>query len=281
MIHSDWHIHTEASYDAQLPIETLITRAREQGLRRFGVTDHANFNDEKFLGDLRNSAMLVKKHQTACPEMVLGVELTPIEKPLFDYIAKTGTRDGYVPVIQDAPYAIELAVSKDELVAMGIRYAVGAAHWRVDIPNPAEEDNSLPVVINEWFRQQMWLIQDERVTILGHPWHNGSGLWYQDFSVIPQSMHEEMAAALLENRKYAECNAGIFRSPKGTEKFRCQYAEYLRFLFEKGILITYGSDCHGKTHQEYPDDRVLVEPYLRAAGFEDGDIVELAEADLW
>ena len=85
MIHSDWHIHTDASYDAKLPIETLIQRAQEQGLRRFGVTDHANFNDEKFLGDLRRSAQSVQTHQAQCPSMVSGVELTPIEKPLFDY----------------------------------------------------------------------------------------------------------------------------------------------------------------------------------------------------
>ena len=48
MFHSDWHIHTEASYDAHLPLETLIARAKEQGLRRFGVTDHANFKDGDF-----------------------------------------------------------------------------------------------------------------------------------------------------------------------------------------------------------------------------------------
>lgn len=281
MIHSDWHIHSEASYDAQLPLATLITRAREQGLRSFGVTDHLNFNDEKFLGDLKNSAALVKKHQADCPEMVLGVELTPIEKPLFDYIAKTGTREGYVPVQQDTPYDIELGATKEELKALGVRYAVGASHWRVDIPNPAEADNSLTIVTKEWLRQQLWLIQDERVTILGHPWYIGNGLWYQDFSVIPQSMHEELAAALLEYGKYAECNAGTFRSPKGTEKFRYQYAEFLRFLFEKGIPITYGSDCHGKPEPEYPDDRILVEKYLYAAGFREGDFSDLTEKDFW
>ena len=280
MFHSDWHIHTEASYDAHLPLETLITRAREQGLRRFGVTDHANFNDEKFLSDLRNSAATVKKHQSVCPEMVLGVELTPIEKPLFDYIAKTGTREGYVPVIQDTPYDIELAASKEELKALGVRYAVGASHWRVDIPNPADADNSLPILIKEWFRQQMWLICDERVTILGHPWYNGAGAWYEDFTQIPASMHDEMAAALLENKKYAECNTHFFRAPKATEEFRHQYAEYLRFLYEKGIPLTYGSDCHGPGG-EYPDSRQLPLPYLQAAGFKDGDFSELKENDLW
>ena len=46
MILSDWHIHSEFSYDASLPLAALIESARKQGLRKFGVTDHANFNDE-------------------------------------------------------------------------------------------------------------------------------------------------------------------------------------------------------------------------------------------
>ena len=28
MIYSDWHIHTDASYDARLPLETLIAAAK-------------------------------------------------------------------------------------------------------------------------------------------------------------------------------------------------------------------------------------------------------------
>ena len=281
MIHSDWHIHSEASYDARLPLETLIRRAREQGLRRFGVTDHANFNDEKFLGDLRGSVESVRKLQPSCPEMVLGVELTPIAKPEFDYIAKTGTREGYVAVPQDTPYEIELAASKAELMALGVRYAVGAAHWRVDVADIKAVDNGMQAQIREWFRQQMWLIQDQRVTILGHPWYHGGGLWYEDFSVIPQSMHEEMAAALLETGTYAELNAGNFNSRHATEKYRYQYAEYLRFLFEKGVPITYGSDCHGGPEGDYPDVRNTFLPYIQAAGFKDGDFSELREADLW
>lgn len=281
MIHSDWHIHTEASYDAHLPITTLIAQAREQGLRGFGVTDHANFNDEKFLSDLRRSAESVKQHQAECPEMILGVELTPIEKPLFDYIAKTGTREGYVPVLQDKPYDIELAASKEYLQSLGVRYAVGASHWRVDAAHPREADNSVPVLLKEWLRQQLWLVCDERVTILGHPWCIGSGDWYEDFDLIPRSMNEELAAALLEKKKYAECNSHFFRHPKATEKFRHQYADFLRSLFEKGIPITYGSDCHGKPEPEYTDRRTLAYPYLQAAGFRDGDFSQLKENDLW
>ena len=86
---------------------------------------------------------------------------------------------------------------------------------------------------------------------------------------------------LLEKKKYAECNASFFRRPENSEKFRYQYAEYLRFLFEKGIPITYGSDCHGKPDGDYPDKRYTAEKYLREVGFREGDFSDLSEKDFW
>ena len=63
MIHSDWHIHSEHSYDASNPLDAIAQQAQEQGLRFVGITDHANFNDEKVIGDLHSSASGVKLAQ--------------------------------------------------------------------------------------------------------------------------------------------------------------------------------------------------------------------------
>jgi histidinol phosphatase-like PHP family hydrolase len=123
----------------------------------------------------------------------------------------------------------------------------------------------------------MWLACDTRVTILGHPWWHSKAIWYEDFSVIPASMHAELAAALKENKKHVECNPHVLCAEKASERFRCQYAEYLRMLFEFGIPITYGSD----SHHDYKDLRPKAEAYLAKAGFRDGDFSELDEADLW
>ena len=278
MIHSDWHIHSEYSYDAQNPLELIAQNAQAQGLRQIGITDHANFNDTKFMGDLQASVAGVKEIQKKYPFMVLGVELTPIEKPEFDYIiAHGGSREGYEGIEQEQPYEIELAATKEELVAMGVRYAIGAAHWRVDIPKRLRTPFDFDATVKEWYRQQMWLANDERVTILGHPWYIGNGAWYEDFSVIPHSMNMDIAAALKENGKYVECNSHFFHAAKATEKFRNQYAEFLRELFEMGIPVTYGSDAHNA----YNDGRASVEKYLAAAGFVDGDIAEVKEEHFW
>ncbi len=276
IIQSDWHIHSEYSYDARNTLEEIANGARDQGLCRVGITDHVNWNDASFFNDLHRSAEAVNAARANYPFMVLGTELTPIEKPEFDYIAKHGTREGYQAPAQSKPYDIELAVTKQELIALGVRYGIGAAHWRVDVPKAARVDE-LSACIKEWHRQQLWLACDERVTILGHPWYHGYGIWYQDFTVIPHSANEEITAALKENGKYVECNSHFFTTPKASEKFRRQYAEYLREMFEMGIPVTYGSDSHGS----YSDVRPTVEAYLRAAGFAEGDLSELDEAHLW
>lgn len=277
IIRSDWHIHCEASYDSSLPLHEITDGAKKFGFRKVGITDHVNFNDPSFLGDLKKSVEMVRECQKTNPFVIQGVELTPIEKPEFDYIAKTGTREGYIAPASDKPYDIELGLSKEEMVEKGVRYAIGAAHWRVDVPGAKSLAPDRDACIREWFRQQMWLACDERVTILGHPWWSPKRLWYEDFSVIPRSMNLEIGAALKENHKYVECNAHFFRPTKKTEKFRCQYAEFLRELHEMGIPGTYGSD----SHNAYSGDHVLAEQYLSAVGFKDGDVVELREEDLW
>ena len=158
-----------------------------------------------------------------------------------------------------------------------MRYAIGASHWRVDVPFAKGLQPDINACIKEWYRQQLWLACDERITILGHPWYIGKGLWYEDFSVIPRSMNNDIACALKENGKFVECNSHFFHSPKTSEKFRHQYAEFLRELFELNIPITYGSD----SHHGYEDKREKVEEYLRSAGFVDGDFSTLTEKDLW
>ena len=279
IIKSDWHIHSENSYDASLPLEIIAENAKKIGFNKIGITDHLNFNDEKFVGDLKSSVKNVKELQKKHPEVILGVELTPIEKPEFDYIAKYGKRDGYIPPASENSYEIELAKTKEELVAMGVRYAVGAAHWRVDCAGAKNLTPDLDAMIKEWYRQQMWLARDERVTILGHPWYNSSAIWYDDFSLIPKSMNMDIASALKENKKYVEYNTGFLFSPKVSQKFRMQYTEFIRELFEMGIPVTFGSDSHDV--YIYENEHIKAEKLLKKVGFKDGDFSELREEDFW
>ena len=278
IIKSDWHIHSNNSFDSKLPLEEVAKNAHELGFKKMGITDHVNLNDKKFLGDLEASAKCVKEINKTHPEIILGVELTPIEKPEFDYIKKYGTNEGYIPPVFDKPYEIELAQTKEQLINYGVRYAVGASHCRCDFANARTFKADMDAMIKEWYRQQMWLACDERVTVLGHPWDNGTAIWYEDFSVIPKSMNRDIGAALKENKKYVECNAATLCSPRTSEKFRKQYAEFLRELFEMGIPMTYGSDSHNRY---YTDKLIEVEKLLQYAGFVKGDFSDIRDEDFW
>ena len=282
MIHSDLHIHSEYSYDAKLPLAEILRLAKERGYRQVGITDHLNLPNNRFIECLRNSAVNVKKVKETEPMLLLGVELTPIEKPFYDYIVQNPDTYGYghapnytpptagVPI----PYQLELALSKEELMSYGVQYAVAAAHGYIDMPNP--DVRNLQDCIKSYHRMQMYLACDERTTILGHPYYHGLHIWDDDLSVFPQSMHEELAAALKENGKLVEYNRGMILVPYASERFKHQYTEFIRFLFEYGIRVTYGSDAHSV----YPDAEGL-DPYLKAAGFKEGDFSELEKSDLW
>lgn len=276
MIYTDWHIHSEASYDATLTLKEIAEGAKLRGYSKFGITDHVNYNDDRFLAFLKQSVDSVTEFQKNCPEMILGVELTPIPKPKFDYAAKHGTVEGFIPPEQMVLCELELAQTKEQLKSMGVRYAICAAHSRLDVPDPKQAPLDVDAYIKEWYRQQMWLAADERTTILGHPWWTAQNVWYDDFSVIPHSMNMDLAAALKQNKKYVECNEYFFRPDKTTDRFRHQYAEFLRELHETGIPVTYGSD----SHRTYLDHDIVVE-YLTAAGFKDGDIVAVNPQELW
>ena len=277
MIHSDFHIHSNASYDSSYTLDRIIEDCEKRGFESYGIADHVNYNETMFLDAMVESSRTVRAAQEKNSKILLGVELTPITKVEYDYLrAHGGNREGFVAPLSDKPMEMELAVTKEEMIAVGIQYAVGASHWRVDVVD-RRTPGTVDEFIKDWYRQQLYLACDERVTILGHPWYHGAGLWYEDFSVIPKSMNEEIGAALLENGKYVECNTDVICSPKTSEKYRYQYAEFLREYFEKGIPVTIGSD----SHNSYRDHSEEIEKYLSAAGFRDGDFSLLDKNKLW
>lgn len=68
---SDWHIHSEASYDADLKVPDLIQSAKINGIKQFGITDHVNY--PFMVKHLERSRDLFLANQTE--GFHLGVEL--------------------------------------------------------------------------------------------------------------------------------------------------------------------------------------------------------------
>jgi histidinol phosphatase-like PHP family hydrolase len=106
-------------------------------------------------------------------------------------------------------------------------------------------------------------VQHPLVDVLVHPWwwrdpiywetawmdehgHYTGAPWFDDFGRIPDSMHDELAEAALENKVALEINAGaFFTNPHYTERFRETYIDFLAEMHERGLMFAPGTDSHG------------------------------------
>lgn len=266
---SDWHIHTEASYDAEIKVPDLIERAAANSVKEFGITDHVNY--PFMVKHLERSAELFNANKKA--GFHLGVELTTLPKSQYEFALKHPADPenrktwlyGYIPPIFGE--GIALSLSDEELERCKVEYVVAGAHWSF---SPLQTRKA---AMKSYQAQQMFIAQQKCVDIIAHPWwvyigqyyKNGimTGPWFDDFGRIPRSAHEEFAAAVLENNKMVELNTDFFVSGAYTEKFKRQYAEYIAELHEKGIPITIGTDLHS----DYTGHHDEVRKYMEELGF--------------
>ena len=265
MYSTDWHIHSEASYDASLSVEELINSAKEIGIEKFGITDHANVNIPSFWDNMYESKRLYDKYKH--DGFYFGVELTTIPKSLYDYCAKHGTNEGYEFTSVDRDPGLEFMLTLEDMEKLGIMYSVAAAHSTFNVGS--EQDK----IIREWHRQQMYIVQDPRVDVLAHPWW----CWRRqkwidkelaDFSKVPKSMNDELASAMAENDVYIEANPSMIFGDSMPERFYRQYNEFLREMFERGVKLVFGSDTH---NSPYKDHRENVRDSLGIVGFKEED----------
>ncbi len=297
----DWHIHTLASYDATMSYKELVKSTREGGIVEFGITEHADhIFDLPVLEFSRKMFESIRwQHRDEELNMHFGVELSPMCDFMYRYEREQEWQDVYpVQLAGLLPEFVEgfgthdpelvrrsrqeikpymLSLTEEQIRKMGIEYVIGAAH------NVYDGSTEREGLINHFHEQMMFCATDSRVDIVGHPWWGlwtteihfetietgkpTERAWYQDFKVIPQSMHDEFAAAVLENGKCVEMNMSSLRSGPYSDKFRHQYVEYMRELFEKGVPITTGTD----SHDVYENHQELYAKFLVPAGFKAED----------
>ena len=261
---SDWHIHSVASYDASLHVGDLVSQAEKQGLTDYGLSDHVNV--PSWIHFLKASRELVRQY--ARPGFHFGVELTTISGWLEQYDREHGTKEGYIRPDADGPDPVAFPLTAEELDECGVEYVIGAAHWVLD------SQRTQDVVIADMHRQNLFCACSPLVDIVGHPYcffgtyenKSGQQVPFDDFSVIPQSVHEELWAAIRENGKMMEANIDFICSHP--EAYCRAYAEFVRGAFESGVAITIGTDCHGP---KYNDRNEECRKYLGAVGFKAED----------
>lgn len=232
-----------------MAVSDLVSEAAERGIRDIGLTDHIHtpYN----LPDIAKSRDEFLSNDSS-PHFHFGVEVSCVSKWEIDEIATNqhdkpvyGLRSGGQP---GCPLAI--GITTEDLAKYEIEYVVGGTHWPMYVPIERE------AVIRDYHRQNMFLATHPLVDIVAHPWwwmghwidNNGnypSEPWFDDFSVIPISMHNEFAAAAIEHNTAVEINIEAnLLNPHYPEGFVSRYLEYLAELESQGVHLSIGSDCH-------------------------------------
>jgi histidinol phosphatase-like PHP family hydrolase len=275
-ITSDWHIHTANSCDdACLPVAVLIARAAELGIENFGITDHVHtpFNWPDIEASRREFLA-----NSPSARFHFGIEVSCVSQWEIGEVATGRYKDPTYGVRQGGPPGAPLAIAltQEQIRTAGIEYVVGGTHWPMYVPYERE------AIIREFHRQNMFLAAHPLVTIVAHPWwwHNYwqepdgryiSEPWLDDFRKIPQSIHDEFTAAVLQFRKVVEINIeGMLFNAGYTDAFKRQYLDYLAGLKSRGVSLSMGSDCHNAHYN------IGFEKVARML-----DSIGITENDLW
>ncbi|MBE6695981.1 MAG: PHP domain-containing protein [Ruminococcaceae bacterium] len=257
-IKSDWHIHTHCSCDsACLTFEDLIKDARELGITDFGVSDH--YHTSLQTHDIELSRAEYESALEMHPELKghfhFGVEATVVSEWEIDRI-KRGVKENLTScgVLVGGPEVASIAFDFDDafIEKYKIDYVVAAMHW------PKYGNADTDSLIKEYHRQYMFCATNPHSTILAHYlwWDEGlySYFWkktdfknpFLDFSVITESMRDELKCALKENNVAFELNPCMFFKNM-PQAFADAYLGWASDLQRDGVVLSFGSDCH-KAH---------------------------------
>lgn len=260
----------------------LYEEARRAGIDWLGVTDHIScrLNDDYLLAARREYDELEPK-----PGFLFGLEVSCLRRWDLERNDRMGVEGGDFAFHAGGPEAGELALYLPEELMEKLKpaYVIGGVHWPLGTPVDRE------AVIREYHRQYMFLAEHPRVDVVGHPWwfvsppwwdgawhderdrYQGPP-WFDDFGAVPESMHEELAAAARQNDTAVEINPGaIFSNPRYPAAFKLDYWDYLAGMKERGVQFITGSDSHA---DGYNRDRLpSIESEVERLG--------LTESHLW
>lgn len=232
-----------------MTVSDLVREAEEKGISDFGLTDHVHtpYN----LPDIVKSR---EEFLSIAPSsrFHFGVEVSCVSQWELDEIASGQHDDPIYGLRSGGKGGCDLAigVTEEDLAEHQIEYVVGGTHWPMYVP--LERD----AVIQDYHRQNMFLATHPLVDIVAHPWwwmghwidNDGNyptEPWFDDFGVIPKSMHKEFAAAAIENDTAVEINIETnLLNPRYPDGFASRYLEYLAELQSQGVHLSIGSDCH-------------------------------------
>ena len=284
-ITSDWHIHSRNSCDAaSMVVADLVRGAAEKGILDYGLTDHLHTSYN--MPDIVASRA---EYETCdpTPRFHFGIEVSCVSQWELDQVA-AGNYDPAKPptygLRQGGPAWAQpaIALTGEDVERYQIEFVVGGTHWPLYVPVEGG------AIRRDYHRQNMFLAEHPLVDIVAHPWwwhgawmdedgHYRGEPWLADFTRIPRSMHDEFAAAVVENDKVVEINiAAMLLNRTYPETFKGQYLSYLAELKARGVKLSIGSDCHSP---QYDTDMRAAARLLESVGIGEGDLWGMPERD--
>ena len=279
-IRQNLHIHSAHSCDsACATLNDIQKEMTDLGMKEFGLSDH--LHTQYNLCDIqgaRNDFLCYDRPKN----FHFGIEISGISEWERDKIAA----GDYVRYFDDPVYGIRfeqgpsdspvcIGITEKDIKDLGIEYVIGGVHWPLySKPENAYED---------FFRQQLYLIENPLVDILAHPWdaiEMAVGDWYHhrdkahiDYNAIlniPQEYNDKLLEALLKHKKCAEINLAVLLAPSAPEECKKYYWNLLAQWREAGVKFTIGSDQHSA--HSIPVMFSAAELILDAYGFKESDI---------
>lgn len=271
-IQTDWHIHSHNSCDAaSMKMSEIIDACKKLGIVKFGVADHLNTRIN--MPDIEKSRREYLENRVE--GFHFGVEVSCVSVWEIEQIKKGGFENAVNGIREGGPAWAEMTIdiTQEDIERLGIEYVIGGTHWPLYVEWKRED------LIKDYHRQNMFLANHPLVTIVAHLWWFHAKYWgryveryepwFNDFKVIPQSMHDEFADAVVRNKKIVEINLhAIILHPSYPEKFKLQYLEYLAFLKSKGVRFSIGSDVH----QSFNLDFEKAGKMISSAGITENDL---------
>ena len=244
---TDYHIHTEYSWDSALKASDLIAKAIAMKYRSIAITEHL---------DLLPSEML----ESGVPAFAKYLRELRL---LAEAAAEQGLR--VIAGIEVGDYQRVRSYATSVLERLLPELVLGAVHFLADGTNIAIplRQPLTPAQISDYYRQNLKLVQSCEIDVLAH-----LGVYKRYYRFVPDEtrylgMLRDIFQIMIERGIALEVNYSGLRKPYGRLLPEAEQLNLYRSL--GGELITLGSDAHRLDH--FDDHYAELPPELSQAPF--------------
>ncbi len=245
MILTDYHLHTEYSWDSHLKAENLIAKAISLKYDAIAITEHLDLLPWE-LGE--NGLVSLRKYRDRLSELQASY-------PRLQVLG--GIEIGDYQSVRD--FASDLISEYDfDLILGAVHFLVDRTNVAIPLPHPLDKSQ-----IEAYYRLNLRLVNDCDIDILAH-----LGVYQRYYKAVPEESFalpiiKDIFRTLIERGIALEINYSAYRKPLGC----CLPNPAVLDLYREmgGRLFSIGSDSHHLDH--FHDWRHLLPGWTRELVF--------------